>query len=151
MEISQNILGNNMATVLIVEDTHLNQMLLEVMLRRMNHQVIFASDGFEALEKLEKFPVDLIISDINMPNMNGFELLERIRNHAYYHNMPFVMMTASTLQDNYRSAIDQGATAFLNYPFSSFELSEVLDECFSAEIMEPGMGIFNFPWNYYSQ
>ena len=122
-----------MATVLIVEDTQLNQMILEVMLRRMNHQVVFANDGIEALEKLEEIPVDLVISDINMPNMDGFELLETVRNHSDYHSLPFVIMTASILQGNHQAAIEDGATAILNHPFSSFELNKVLEECLARE------------------
>ena len=118
-----------MANVLIVDDTDMAHLLMEVMLRRMEHQPISAFNGKQALEILDQTPVDLIISDINMPYMDGLTLLDRVRADERYAEVPVVIMTASGLEANQIRAMEKGATAFLNQPFSSQELREVILGC----------------------
>jgi CheY-like chemotaxis protein len=118
-----------MANVLIVDDTDLAHLLMQVMLRRMDHQAISAFNGKEALEILSQTSIDLILSDINMPYMDGLTLLDRIRADERYAHVPVVIITASGLEANQIRAMEKGATAFLNQPFSSQELAEVILAC----------------------
>jgi CheY-like chemotaxis protein len=118
-----------MATILVVDDANLTHMLMEVMIQRLNHTALFADNGEEALEILATNPVDLVISDIKMPYMDGLTLLDKLRADEQYSQLPVVIMTASGLEETYHKAASRGATAFLNQPFSSWDLARVVTEC----------------------
>ncbi len=127
MELSQGALNGKSATVLVVEDNDMNQMLLEVMLKRLNHKAIFACDGKEALEILETNPVDMVLSDINMPYMDGIQLLEKIRSLYSFMHVPVVLMTAAGRTSLSNEAMKKGADGFLVHPFSSIELQQMVN------------------------
>jgi two-component system, chemotaxis family, chemotaxis protein CheY len=118
-----------MATILVVDDASLTRLLLEVMLQRLNHTVLFADNGEEALEILASREVQLVISDINMPYMDGLALLDVLRADDLHQDLPVVMMTASGLEEISRNALKKGASAFLHQPFSSWDLARTLDAC----------------------
>jgi two-component system chemotaxis response regulator CheY len=122
-----------MATILVVDDASMTRLLLEVMLQRLNHTVLFADNGEEALEILASREVHLVISDINMPYMDGLALLDSLRADDLYRDLPVVMMTASGLEEISRKALKKGASAFLNQPFSSWDLARVLDACLEVQ------------------
>ena len=87
-----------MVTVLVVEDDKNLRKLMEVVLRQNGYNVLTATDGLQALEILDKQQVDLLISDIMMPNMDGYSLTEEIR--KLKNNLPVLMVTAKeTLED----------------------------------------------------
>lgn len=77
-----------MATILIVDDMPMIHRLLCIMLSRNNHKVITALNGQEALAKLKEAPIDLMITDINMPVMDGLTLMEIINSDDRYKNCP---------------------------------------------------------------
>jgi two-component system chemotaxis response regulator CheY len=81
------------------------------------------------LEILNLTKIDLIISDINMPYMDGLTLLDQVRADERYADTPVIIITASSLEANYARALEKGATAFLNQPFSSQELTEAINTC----------------------
>lgn len=87
-----------MVTVLVVEDDKNLRKLMEVVLRQNGYNVLTATDGLQALEILDKQQVDLLISDIMMPNLDGYSLTEEIR--KIKNNLPVLMVTAKeTLED----------------------------------------------------
>src|SRR5512133_1203001 len=94
MDTSKKDVNTKIATVLVVEDCGMNQMLLEIMLHRLNHKVLFAYDGQEAMKVLQNTPVDLVLSDIMMPQMDGFELLDNIHAKMGRNHVPVVLMSA---------------------------------------------------------
>ncbi len=116
------IVTGKSATILVVEDSSMNQMLLEIMLRRQNYNVMIASNGVEALEMLRACSIDLVLSDIMMPEMNGYELLEKIRASKDLQHMPVVLMTAGGRASLSDMAVKAGADGFLSHPFSSLDL-----------------------------
>jgi len=105
----------------------MNQMLVEVMLHRLNHEVLLASDGREALELLHSNHVDLVLSDINMPDVNGFELLSKIRSDQALEHIPVILMTAGGKFSVTDEAMVRGADGFLTHPFSSIELKQLIN------------------------
>lgn len=107
----------------------MTRLLLEVMLQRLNHTILFADNGEEALEILASNEIHLVISDINMPYMDGLALLDSLRADDLHRDLPVILMTASGLEEISRNALKKGASAFLNQPFSSWELARVLDAC----------------------
>ncbi|MCA9875244.1 MAG: response regulator [Anaerolineales bacterium] len=120
-----------MARILIVDDAPHTHRLLTLMLERINHTTITAESGPQALEQLENSPVDLMITDLNMPNMNGFALMERVRANEKFKNLPIIMLTASGQQQAPMVAAEKGANRFLTQPISSWELNRVVTECLS--------------------
>lgn len=105
-------------TILIAEDSVATRRLLERILEQMGFNVIACRDGQEALEKLQfhQEGIDLIISDIEMPKVNGFELLEKVRSHPHWAHIPVVMATSRTGQRHRQQGMELGANAYLGKP-----------------------------------
>ncbi len=105
------------SSILIVED---NPDMLDFLKRNFEEQynVATATDGLEALELLKKDPFDLVISDIMMPRMDGFELLRSIREDEMTDYIPFVLLSARDSLDDKILGMERGADAFVEKPFS---------------------------------
>jgi two-component system chemotaxis response regulator CheY len=88
--------------------------------------VIEASDGKEALTKLSGGNVGLILSDINMPNMDGLEMLQHIKANDEWKNLPIIMVTTEGSQDKVMQAIQLGATGYIRKPFTADQIKEKL-------------------------
>ncbi len=127
MDYHQSNVGRNSGTILVVEDSSMNQMLIEIMLRRLNYNVIIVCSGEEALDLLPKVEVDLVLSDIMMPEMTGIELLESIRASRDFSRLPVVLMTAGGRASLSEQAMKYGADGFLSHPFSSLDLQQMLN------------------------
>jgi two-component system, cell cycle sensor histidine kinase and response regulator CckA len=105
--------------VLIADDNDASCKLLRALLEADGHTVTIASDGREALELLERYPVDAIISDLLMPNLDGFRLCREIRQDSRWHRTPFICYTAIYCSlDDEKLAFDLGADAYLRKPSS---------------------------------
>jgi CheY-like chemotaxis protein len=115
-----------MATILIVEDHPVTQRVLTYTLQKLGHGVILAVNGREALDRLAETPVDLVISDIAMPEMDGMTLLKHMRADVRYQALPVVVLTASGQDHDLHEARAAGANAFLTKPTSSRELAETV-------------------------
>jgi DNA-binding response OmpR family regulator len=108
-----------MATVLIVEDDR-NMRLLTAARLGASYTIVTACNGCEALELIHKGGIDLVVADIMMPQMNGYELLETIRREGY--TVPYLLLTArESLQDK-QQGFSLGADDYMTKPFSSEEL-----------------------------
>jgi two-component system, cell cycle sensor histidine kinase and response regulator CckA len=105
--------------VLIADDNDASCKLLRALLEADGHAVTIAADGREALELLERYPVDAIISDLLMPNLDGFRLCREIRQDSRWHRTPFICYTAIYCSlDDEKLAFDLGADAYLRKPSS---------------------------------
>lgn len=116
-----------MATILVVDDYPVVQRLLRYTLEREGHAILVASDGYQALELLAENTFDLIIMDVAMPDMDGLELLQRVRSDKTFQDLPIVMLTASGQDEDRVEARASGADAFLSKPASSRELLETVN------------------------
>jgi two-component system, NtrC family, response regulator AtoC len=101
--------------VLVVDDEAKMQRVLEIMLKRMGHDVACAGNGHEALAALEQAPCDLIISDLRMPGMTGIELLQALR--AQGNDVPVIIMTAYGTIESAVEAMKLGACEYILRPF----------------------------------
>ena len=104
--------------ILVVDDDELVLIALEALLVPVGYEVTTASNGAEALEKLAQGPVDLMILDILMPGMNGFELCEKIRGQEQYKVVPIIMLTAKSGAEDKKKGMEAGATLFLPKPIA---------------------------------
>ena len=113
-------------SLLIVEDnTDLLSFLAEQL--EQSYNVIKATDGKKAVSKLEKQHVDIIISDIAMPKMDGFELLRYVRGNEMTSHIPFILLSAESSVESKIKGLDNGADAYIEKPFSINHFKAVID------------------------
>jgi two-component system chemotaxis response regulator CheY len=115
--------------VLIVDDSAAIRKILHRVLVQAQlplGKVHEASDGREALQKLLAAPVGLILTDINMPNMDGLELLSALKAMEAYRNVPILMITTEGSQEKVMQAIQLGAAGYVRKPFTPEQIKEKL-------------------------
>jgi len=110
-------------TVLVAEDDAFNRKLIYAMLSKNKKiNIIEAEDGKIALSQLEVHNVDVLLLDIHMPNMNGLETLEHLRQDAVHKNLPIIVITSDEVEK--KKSFSLGANGFLPKPFRLNELEE---------------------------
>ena len=107
--------------ILAVDDTPANLRVVEAMLGPLGYEIVMARSGAEALEKMRTDPPDLVLSDIVMPGMTGYDLCRKIREDPATRFLPVVMVTASGDQERVQ-AIEAGADDFMAKPYNQVEL-----------------------------
>ncbi len=112
-------------TVLVVDDSIVTRMLEKSILEAAGYTVKVAADGLEAWKSLEHETVDVIVSDVNMPNMDGLALTSRVRSGARTKDIPVVIVTSLDASDDHARAMDAGADAYIVK--SSFSQERLLE------------------------
>jgi two-component system chemotaxis sensor kinase CheA len=110
--------------ILVAEDSITSRMLIKNILEAGGYRVRTAIDGLEALRALQEEKFDLLVSDIEMPGMNGFELVSRVRSDKQTENLPAILITSLSSQEDRKRGIDAGANAYIVK--SSFDQSNLL-------------------------
>ena len=110
-------------SVLVVDDEPMARTLLRLMLVRSGYEVIEAVDGYDALRKLNKHAPDLVILDVMMPGMDGFEVCATIRQSYKDHELPIIMLSAKSDLQSAQTGLDAGATKYLTKPVSPDDLT----------------------------
>ncbi|MCF8032325.1 MAG: response regulator [Desulfarculaceae bacterium] len=108
--------------VLVVDDEELNRELLEDLLIPLGYEVTSAPDGQSALDMAAQDPPDVILLDVMMPGLNGFEVARKLRQEAKTQNTPIVMVTALKAVEDRVKALESGANDFLSKPVDKVEL-----------------------------
>lgn len=114
-------------TILVVDDSLSNRKALSLMLQALGHTVATAIDGIDALQKLEKSIFKLVITDLEMPHMNGLELAESLRSWSVTKGMPIVMVTSRSTQKHYDLAKQAGVDKYLTKPVDSNTLESTVN------------------------
>ncbi len=122
-----------MATILVVDDNAVIRRMISVMLRRAGHLPIPAESVAEALLRLAEMPVDLVLLDLAMPEVDGLTLLRQLRADPRHQRLPIIMLTASAQDQDRVDARAAGANDFLNKPASSTELIETVERWLSKQ------------------
>lgn len=117
-----------MGTILVVDDSPVIRRVLSVTFERNGYEVEAAEDGEEALSIMEDVDIDIIYSDIRMPNMDGITLLQEIRKTYSSIELPVIMLTAVGEEKDRESALKHGANAILTKPSSSHEIIATLQK-----------------------
>ena len=115
-------------SILIVDDESTMRSLLEKILAREGYQMYTASNGVEALEHLSERKFDIVISDMKMPKMGGFELLKHIKKE--YPGAGVIIMTAYGDTYSVKDALLLGADEYITKPFKSYEISLVVERAY---------------------
>jgi CheY-like chemotaxis protein len=111
-----------MTTIMIVDDYIPSHRLMSFVLEQHGYTVVTAVNGEQALRRLEQFAVDLVVTDLTMPRMDGIELVRAIRADERYATLPIIMITASPKEQDEVKAAGVGVNAFLTKPFDSDDL-----------------------------
>lgn len=118
--------------ILLVEDNPLNQKVVTFHLKRKDYDVIAVDNGREAIDVFKNGGIDLILMDIMLPEMNGFETTLAIRKHelsgGIKNKIPIIALTANTLDNDKEKCLNAGMDDYLPKPFTPNDLYRVIDK-----------------------
>ena len=103
--------------ILVADDSPSIRKFVSFALTMKGFDIVPASDGMEALEKLPAEKVNLVITDLNMPNLDGFELIKAIRNNDDYRDIPIIILSSLAGSEEIQRGMDCGANSYLIKPF----------------------------------
>jgi two-component system chemotaxis response regulator CheY len=112
--------------ILIVDDSESIREVLAFSIANSGYQVLTACDGLDALKYFDGRPIDLLLTDYHMPNLNGLELILKVRQIELYKYMPILVLTTENQVDMMKEARDCGATGWLLKPFNTEKLLQTL-------------------------
>lgn len=110
------------ATILLVDDNAQNLELMQAFLEELPCSIQTASDGIEAIESIEKTPPNLVILDVMMPRMSGFEVCQKIKSQPSTRDIVVIMVTALHEVSDYERAVECGTNDFITKPVNKLEL-----------------------------
>jgi CheY-like chemotaxis protein len=113
--------------VLVADDEEDILMLVTTIVERSGHRVVSVRDGAEALSAVREQRPDLVVLDISMPEVDGLEVLRRIRADEETRELPVLLLSARAQEDDVRHGFATGASAYVKKPFSPSELAERVD------------------------
>ncbi len=120
---------NKKIKILVVDDFATMRKVIRNLLKQSGYEnVTEAEDGVAAMSVLKSTKIDFVISDWNMPNMTGIELLRAVRSDNELGAMPFLMVTAESLKDNVVEAVKAGVSNYIVKPFTAEVLGEKIDK-----------------------
>lgn len=114
--------------IVIVEDFNTSRQIIKKTVESMGHQVEEAADGREALQFFNGDPVDLVITDYNMPHMNGAELVEYIRTKEDYKYIPILVLTTETSAEKQKKAESAKITGWIRKPFDVKDFRRIVEK-----------------------
>lgn len=116
--------------VLVAEDNIVNQKVARSLLEKQGCVVYMANNGLEAIEQLMQFPIDLVLMDMQMPDLNGIEASKRIRDHKNkaIQNIPIVALTANATKEDRECCFEAGMNDYISKPFHPEKLRQVLEK-----------------------
>lgn len=117
-------------TILVAEDSETIRRFIAMSLKLAGFEVITAVDGMDALEKLPLQKIDLLVTDLNMPNVDGFELIKSIRENPEYKELPIIILSSLGKEEDIKKGFEVGADSYLIKPFNAkriqYEISKYL-------------------------
>lgn len=117
--------------VVVVDDFDNTRWVIEFTLRKIECEVLKGSNGKEALTFFDGRPIDLLITDLNMPIMNGLELVKEIKSNPKYATIPIIMLTTEMKPELKKQALDLHITTWIQKPFKNEDFLKVVKKCLS--------------------
>ena len=118
--------------ILVVDDERHIVRLVQVNLEKVGYQVVTAYDGVEALEQMTKEKPDMVILDVMMPRMDGFEVLKKLQADASTRDIPVIMLTAKAQDADIFRGWSSGVSSYLTKPFNPRELLTFVERIFQS-------------------
>jgi len=119
--------GGDVKKILITEDSPTMRSLLISTIETLDgYEIVEAASGFEALRLLPREKVDLIITDINMPDINGLELISYVKNNPNYRDIPLFIISTESSERDMERGLALGADEYLTKPFNPLKLQELI-------------------------
>lgn len=115
-----------MAKILAVDDSSSIRQMVSFTLQSSGHTVVQAEDGVEGLNAAKSDSFDLVITDVNMPNMDGISMIKEMRNLPSYRSTPMLMLTTEAGDDKKAQGKQAGATGWIVKPFNPDKLTSVV-------------------------
>jgi two-component system chemotaxis response regulator CheY len=115
-----------MSTILVVDDSPTMRRMIMASLRELGTTFEQAASGLEAIERLAIAPVDLVVLDLNMPDVHGLEVLRFVRSNERFASLPVVILTTRGDDESREAALREGATAYLTKPFDPAALAPAI-------------------------
>lgn len=112
--------------IMIVDDSATVRQVLRLTLDNAGYQVIQAEDGQEALDLLDGQSIDMLITDLNMPKVDGIELIRQLRQMDHYRFIPIIMLTTESAEEKKREGKAAGASGWIVKPFKPEQLLKVV-------------------------
>jgi len=126
-------MGNNMARILIVDDSPSQLLGIQRIVEKLGHQILTATDGAAGVETARAELPDLVLMDVVMPNLNGFQATRTLARDETTRHIPVILVTTKDQDTDRMWGMRQGAKAYITKPFSEDELSEVLERVFAGQ------------------
>jgi len=130
---SDMTVSSNMTKVLVVDDSPTMRKMIRASLRGLK-EIDFeeAGSGLEAIERLALDPVNLILLDMNMPDMHGLDVLKFVRGHQEYRDIPIIVLTTKGDEESRGASMEAGASVYLTKPFDPIDLASRARELLQA-------------------
>lgn len=113
-------------TIMTVDDSNSVRQMVAFTLKQQGYQVVEAVDGLDALQKMKTTKVDLLLTDLNMPNCDGLTLIKEVRALSNYRFLPILFLTTESADDKKSQAKASGATGWIVKPFKPEQLLAVI-------------------------
>lgn len=124
-----------MKTVLVVDDSVTMRRMVVTSLRSIQDTTFQeAANGLEAIERLAISPVNLMLLDLNMPDMHGLEVVAFVRQHARFQDIPIIVLTTRGDEESRQAALAAGATVYLTKPFEPAALAETARSLLNRDV-----------------
>ena len=111
-----------MAKILFIDDDTRIQMVVKIMLQKGGYEVRCVSSGFEAFQVIDEYCPDLILLDVMMPGMDGYEVCRKLKTNEKTKTIPVIMLTALGMGEDFEKALQNGADWYIVKPFNSRQL-----------------------------
>lgn len=112
--------------IIVAEDFNVSRKIIVSTLAKEGFNVMEAVDGKDAVSLFDGRPVDLLITDFNMPNMNGAELIKTVRGLQKYEYLPILLLTTEVREEKIQQALDGNITAFIKKPFDTQDFLKIV-------------------------
>lgn len=126
-----------MARILIVDDSPSQLLGIQRIVEKLGHQTITAADGAAGVEAARASLPDLVLMDVVMPNLNGFQATRTLKREPATQDIPVVLVTTKDQDTDRMWGMRQGARAYITKPFSEDELSAVIEQVFGGADPDP--------------
>ena len=122
-------------TILIVDDSATNRILLERLLKRNGYATISACGGYECLEKIRRYRPDMVLLDIMMPDMSGINVTKALQKDPEVNTIPVIFVTSATDDGTLKQAFEAGGTDFVRKPVNKVELLKRIQSVFEYQLL----------------